>query len=220
MINKLKYFNKIKYILPVTLIVGIITIGLTIASLKTSTQTLTNKFSAGEVTTEIDEGKPLAVDGYIEKKPYVENIGPNDCLVRVRVTVSPSEFEKLLEENDNSVYIDYNNTVWVYNDEDGYWYYEDILKSGTLTTQPLFNKIEGLTSEINNTTVVKDEYKELFNNIEITIYEESVQAIVYDSDGDYISAYDKDDSYNHDEAMRIWNLYDQGLLNIETNSQN
>lgn len=217
MINKLKCFNKIRYILPVTLIIGMITIGLTIASLKTSTQTLTNKFSAGEVTTEIDEGNPSAVDGYIEKKPYVVNNGPNDCLVRVRVTVSPSEFEDLLENK--SVSIDYNEDFWFYSD-DGYWYYKDILKSENRTTKPLFNKIEGLTSKVGDTTVVNDEYKELFNDIEITIYEESVQAIVYDSDGDYISAYDKDDNYNHDEAMKIWNLYDQGLLNIETNSQN
>ena len=61
-------------------------------------------------------------------------------------------------------------------------------------------------------------YLEWFNDIEITLYQESVQSIVYDSNGDSISAYNEDGTYNQKNAKKIWDLYDNGLIDISTDS--
>ena len=36
--------------------------------------------------------------------------------------------------------IDYNDADWTKNNQDGYWYYNSLLKSGE-TTKPLFTKV-------------------------------------------------------------------------------
>lgn len=221
MINKLKSLKKLKYILPVTLVIGVVCIGLTLAYLGDTTETLTNKFTAGEVTTEIEEENPSAVNGYIEKAPKVINTGPNDCLVRMRVTISPDEFNRLLETESSGVSINYNKTAWTLG-QDGFWYYNGILSSseGMNSTVPLFSEISGLTyfNSEDQQTHVNNDYLEWFNDIEITLYQESVQSIVYDSNGDSISAYNEDGTYNQKNAKKIWDLYDNGLIDISTDS--
>lgn len=220
MFDKFKKSKNLKYFLPVSLIIGVICVGLTIAYLSHTTETLTNKFTFGEVTTEIDEGNPGASNGVINKTPKVKNTGPNDCLVRMRVTFSPEEFRNLIEDTNDQISINFDTEHWHYNTTDKYWYYQGILKTSNIT-EALFTEVKGLTEiDTNGNTVVKDMYKELFNDIEITLYQESVQAIVYDSKGKYISAYNDDGTYNSADAMRIWELYDKELIDISTDSQN
>lgn len=218
--KKFKKLFKLKYILSVGLI-SVICVGITLSLFQSKTGTLTNTFSAGEVTTHIKEDTEVT-ETTIEKEPKVFNDGPNDCLVRVRVTISPSELEQLIN-TDNDVYFYYsyedNNTIETINGfntinwkqaEDGFWYYQGILPVGQ-TTKPLFSGLDGLIED----KKIKDEYKDLFNNFQITIYQESVQAIVYDQDGDSISAYE-----DFDNASQIWQLYDKGIFDISTMNQN
>lgn len=219
--KKFKKLFKPKYILSVGLI-SVICVGITLSLFQSKTGTLTNTFSAGEVTTNIEEDTKVT-NSTIKKEPKVYNDGPNDCLVRVRVTISPSELENLIkEENDVNFYYCYqdstNNTQkmngfntinWEYAD-DGFWYYQGIL-TVEQTTEPLFSGLDGLIAD----GKIKTEYQDLFNDFQITIYQESVQAIVYDQDGDHISAYE-----NFDNASQIWQLYDEGIIDISEMNKN
>lgn len=198
--------KKFKYLLPMCLLVISLCIGITLAIFKDSTDVLTNTFTVGSVESEVEEPNLTVSDGVIHKNPMVKNTGKNDCIVRVRVTFSPSQLKTLIENK--VVTIKYDND-WVYNEDDGYWYYKGIVSPNKYTTE-LFTQIEGLTYEKNDNTYIKDEYKELITNFEIGIYEESVQAVVYDQEGNSYSALDANGTFSLSKAQNIFELYETG----------
>ena len=75
---------------------------------------LTNTFSVGSVDTEIEEN----VNSEGTKEPYVKNTGESNCLVRMRATVSPEDAKVELEGF---------NELWLYNEGDGFYYYQALL---------------------------------------------------------------------------------------------
>lgn len=102
-----------------------------------------NSFTIGYVETKIEEDytpKDLKPGITIPKKVTVKNTGPNDCYVRVLVTFSNSQME-------DACSIDYNDKYWTKHNEDGYWYYKHLLKSGE-TTEPLFKTVT-ISSDVN-----------------------------------------------------------------------
>lgn len=194
--------KKIKLVFIVTLVFAIGSLT-SLAFLHANTPALTNTFTVGDVTTKIEE-EIETIGTKIKKEPVIVNTGKNDCLVRVRVTVTPElkDIQDMIKG--------WNNETWT-KGEDGYYYYKGILKAGNNSkTTPLFTHIVGLTQEDGS---VKDEYKDIINDLAINVYQESVQAIVYKADGTFISAKE-----NPDNAKIIWDLYDNGRLDTSLNN--
>ena len=52
----------------------------------------------------------------------------------------------------------------------------------------------------------------IVSDFEITLYQEAVQAVVWDADGNELSAMDSNNKFNHENALKIWSAY-KGSLN-------
>lgn len=151
--------------------IGACFVGSTFAQFKDVTDPIANEFSVRDVKTEIVEDFKKVSDTSFDKVVQVTNTGEPDCLVRVRVNVTPvSETSNITI--DGLSYDAFlasltagNEKGWVYNADDGFIYYMDVLKSGD-TTKPLMNKVDVL--DIN-----------AMENFDIIVYEESVQTAVY-----------------------------------------
>lgn len=160
-------------------------IATTLAYLRSTPNELTNTFTIGNVTTKIVETE-FYQDGTereFVKKPYVENIGANDCLVRVRVVRSP-ESALVLERSEDA------QKYWKLQGE--YYYYEGVLPAPTggnqsMTAQPVFEKVI-----VNDLTI---------DSFEVTVYQEAVQTRVYAADGTYT-----------EDPTTIWNCYETGII--------
>lgn len=162
----------------------------TLAYLKSNSGTVVNTFTVGSVETEIDENVDPSRN---LKEVRVVNTGKNDCLVRMRVVISP--------EN-SGITIDAYNDSNFEKKGDGFWYYKGILKA------PTENEYYA-TPYLFTTYTIPAEFKDDFT---ITVYQEAVQAMVHLADGTTISAYNNDGSYNSSEAARIWQAYDAGQV--------
>ena len=162
----------------------------TLAYLKSNSGTVVNTFTVGSVETEIDEDVDPSQN---LKEVRVVNTGKNDCLVRMRVVISP--------EKSGIAINDYNDSKFEKKD-DGFWYYKGILKAPTeseyYATPYLFTNY-----------TIPAEFKD---NFTITVYQEAVQAMVHLTDGTTISAYGEDGKYNAENAARIWQAYDAGQV--------
>ena len=160
----------------------------TLAYLKSNSGTVVNTFTVGSVETEIDED--VDPSNYL-KKVRVVNTGKNDCLVRMRVVISP--------ENNRITIDDYNKSNFEKKD-DGFWYYKGVLKAPSVNeyyaTPYLFTKY-----------TIPTDFKD---NFTITVYQEAVQAMVHLANGSTISAYDENGKYNAENAAMIWKAYDAG----------
>ena len=144
---------------------------------------ITNRFTAGNVTTEISELFPdgqvisLSSDSSktIRKTVCVRNTGRNDCYVRVSVGFSNGGFGASLSG--------LNMDDWV--KEGDYYYYKSELKSGE-TTSALFTGITvpGLASRDTG-------YMEEGDFLDVYVYEESVSTRHGDTEfADYKAAWD------------------------------
>lgn len=225
--------TKLKVILPLIVCMCILVVGTTLAFKSNFTGSLTNKFTVGEVETEIDE--KVEIKDIIYKNPSIENVGKNDCIVRARITVSPKAISEYMDKENSLIYYDettkqisylknakLNNQImingWKYED-DGFWYYHDVLKSKDKTS-PIFNQVRGLTKPVyldEGQTIshyeIVDELKGLISDFEITIYQEAVQATVYDENGNPFSVLDDNGNYSQDKATEIWDSYEGTPLN-------
>ena len=136
-------------------------IATTLAYLSDSKESLVNTFKLGNVTTNIEETFEKTSETTFKKEPVVENIGENDCYVRVRVTVSPEE----------QLEIDgWDQDNWI--EKGDYYYYKKPLKANGDKTTPLFKTVS-----------VKDEYIDTIEEFEVTVYQEAVQATMNADDG-------------------------------------
>lgn len=191
-----KIHKRIKIVLPLFLVLALATVGLTYAYLQTHTQNLRNTFTAGEITTVIEEDP--SIDTTIHKNPSVKNTGKNDSIIRMRVTISPSKIEKFLVKNNS---INYDSQTWVYNKTDGFWYYQGVVKPGESTT-PLFTEVNDLIKD----GKIIEEFKDV-KDFQITLYQEAVQATVWNENGESKSVLDENGDYNQNNAEEIWTLY-------------
>lgn len=141
---------------------------------------LVNEFTNGSVTTEIEEDFPepeLVAGESFTKDVKITNTGESECYVRARV-----EFSEDFQYEDNGNYVDYftinfNTAYWVYNENDGYHYYRNVLEKDE-TTESLFK-----TVNVDRNTP-EDILEEDFD---IIVYQESVQAAGFSS---YTAAWD------------------------------
>lgn len=144
-----------------------------------------NTAAVGRNTSEIEEDFPKPTPGPLENDPeykktvWVTNAssaeeGFNvDCYVRVALSYSDYDIGSAL------VLKNLDTVNWIYNPEDGYYYYKNVLEEGASTT-PLFTGFS-IESEQADTT-----YLEESDTFTIQIYEESIQA---GSFADYQSAW-------------------------------
>jgi len=162
-------------------------IGTTAASFQDKSDPVVNKFDLGNVETKIYEGE----DGF--KNPVIENVGENDCLVRARVVVSPEKAA------DNIVFVYPEDSKWTLNQQDGFYYYNEVLKADT-KSQAIFKTIE-----------IKEgvDWASLgIENFEVTVYEESVQTAVYDEGSKkMIDALNKNGDIVN--AAAVWAVYEK-----------
>lgn len=91
-----------------------------------------------------------------------EGMANVDCYVRVLVTFSNYDIGQAVS------FTGLDTKHWIYNDTDGYYYYKNVLKKGSMTT-PLFTGVEI------NTEQVDTQYLSEIKNFQINVYEESVQ---------------------------------------------
>lgn len=173
---------KIKIIgIVVLALVIVATVGVTIALYTSQTNEVVNHFTLGNVTTEVIEDFHDNGDNTFTKTPQVVNTGANDCLVRIRVSVTPATLPE------NYLTVDYktgDSDDWYL--KDGYYYYKKVLKPGE-TTSPLF------------TTVAVNKDMDWID-FDIILYHESVQASI---DGT-----DLDANKNWKYTSEIWKFYE------------
>ena len=164
------------------------------AAMKDTSQKLTNSFSAAVVETEVKEPPVTVNKTSITKMPVVKNTGKSDCIIRVRVTVSPAEYLHRME-------IDFHVNGWKL-EEDGFYYYQEIVKPG-MSTVPLFTTIKGLTDE-------EGKAADWVEDFQITLYQEAVQTEIHNEGESVWKAFDEEGRYRHADAMKIWSFYDIG----------
>ena len=143
-----------------------------------------NKVRVGYNHTEIEEEFPAPSpipgnrDEEFVKKVQISNRtsqaegGSVDCYVRVSLGYSNSDIG-------NAVTLKNLDEVHWKKEQDGFYYYKEILKEGE-TTAPLF------TGFFIEESKIKKEYLEYLKNFEIQVYEESIQASPFK---DYQSAW-------------------------------
>ena len=210
-----KQQTKAILLLATSAVLVLLLAGVTFAYLHRETGAVVNTFSVGNVTTEIDEETPFPNGSDLTKEPYVTNTGKNDCIVRVRVSVSPVELFDvdgplaLADDLENSLQYPFDdgdllNSDWYYHD--GYFYYQDVLPAGGKTATPVFNRVTGVFDEDVKTVV--EAVKEA-GNFQVTVYQEAVQSVVHKEDGTTINAI-VDGKYDQTNANEIWKFYENG----------
>lgn len=144
-----------------------------------------NRVAVGRNDTEIYEEFPDPSDpGDNETPEYKKTVwvgntsqsekGFNvDCYVRMSLSYSNWDIGKAV------TLLGLDTANWVYNSEDGYYYYRSILKEGEVTA-PLF------TGFRINRKNVDDIYQDMIDEFQINVYEESIEAADF---ADYQSAW-------------------------------
>lgn len=226
-----------KFSVPMTaLLIGLLMVGGTLGYLSSVTPTRTNQFSIGAVKTELLEPEFKIEGTEISKNPYVTNVGDVDCIVRLKIEISPKEIEVPLADNPSykkesddkdaarggmnakmsdpeaerlwdlgyRFWLNYNTkasflkSAWMYNEADGYWYYQDVL-SPSKDTSELFSEVKWLMTEtVGGTEKFKD-----IQDFDIYIKKESTYAFYIDADDTQYSA-KENGRYDQDNALVIW----------------
>lgn len=123
--------KKIKVLLSV-LVVAVMCVGGTWASLRAYDTPAVNTFELAQVGTDIEEGGGSGEQTAESKDPIVRNNGKSPVYVRARVNLSNIA--------DSDITIQYNTADSWQNGNDGFWYYTAILNKNEATT-PLFTDI-------------------------------------------------------------------------------
>ena len=92
------------------------------------------------------------------KNVRVKNTGLSDCFIRIKAVFTTSDMEKYCE-------VDWNTTSWVYNTQDGYYYFTEILSIG-----------EESPSLMTTVKIKDDAPDEALTGFSIIIYAESYQS--------------------------------------------
>lgn len=199
--KKLQIFKNKKIISAIVSIALVVTaaIGVTAALYQAETDSVVNQFTVGNVTTELVEEfyQNPGSDTDFTKTPKVTNTGANDCLVRIRMNVTPESLlsQKVLDENGNETnYLVISGwpSKWTLKD-DGFYYYSDVVKPGK-STEPLFT-----TVTVNYDKDAEDGASNAWVDFDIILYQEAVQAEVIEN-GVTIT-----------DADRIWASYDKSI---------
>ena len=164
--NSLNIKRRILLVIASAVLVGTIAVGGTMAILTSATNSVINKFTPGDIRTEIEEN----TETYGQKDVYVVNTGKNDCKVRARVTVTPEDLVKVTYN------LGSDKTQWTYNEDDGYYYYNGIVKAQGKSANPnaTSSLILGYSIDGVNADGTVQDGKEV-PKFDITVSQESIQ---------------------------------------------
>lgn len=168
--------SKISLWASILALVVVIGIGATLALMSSSSNAVTNSFTAADIDTEIEE---TITDG--NKMVSITNNGPSDAYVRARIMVSGVNPENVVVVNTepekgtveaNKVYLVMENpTLWVQDTaataKDDFYYYLGVLEAGD-SSKNLLDKV------VLGSNLQKEDFLDTFS---VTIYHESVLAI-------------------------------------------
>lgn len=113
-----------------------------------------------KIVEDFEPPKEMKPGESFKKVVQINNLGPSDCYTRVKVLFTDSDIGQYC-----TLDLPDDDTNWIKNESDGYWYYKSILKNKE-TTLPLFNKVS-ISSEASS-----DQMKD----VDIIVYAESVQS--------------------------------------------
>jgi len=177
----MKTFSKSnKTILAIAICIAAVgvTVGTTLAFLSTRNSVVDNTFVVGSVETEVvEQNFKLATDTTITKNPQVKNVGKNPCYIRARINFSPA---------DEGITVSNIGENWVYNENDGFYYYTQIVDVNGLTN-PIFTTVNIPVGWISSGKATEE-----FKDFDVIVYQEAVQTQVYDTT----------------EYAAIWKMYD------------
>ena len=158
--------KSILFLLGILLIAVFVTNG--IYAYLSDADTAENEISIGgnniEIEEEFDPPSELLPGLSFTKNVKVTNKGPNTCYVRVKAVFSDSDMEKYCDVDWN-IYSENNVNGWIYNNEDGYYYYPASIAVSEKTTS-LFTTV----------TMKENASASDFKDFDILIYAESYQA--------------------------------------------
>lgn len=150
------------------LLVAVILVGGTMAYLFATDSPLINTFKLAHVDTEIEEDPKGGIEA--DKEPYVTNTGSSPVYVRAKAVVVTQEGSPVAVSNEQ-VKFDYDTEGWTENpDEDGYYYYKQILQPRKSATEE-FPKTDALFTGLKVDLTVSEDA--LFS---VVVYHESVLA--------------------------------------------
>ena len=166
--------SKISLWASVLALVVVIGVGATLALMSSSSNAVTNSFTAADIDTEIEE---VLTNG--DKQVSITNYGPSDAYVRARIMVSgvnPANVEIVAQEpttvDPNTVYLVMKNpNLWVQENnaaKDDFYYYLGVLGAGDSSENLLDKVVLGKTLAENT---------DFLDTFSVTIYHESVLAI-------------------------------------------
>ena len=116
-----KYFKVVLVLLAVAVAVGVI------YSIYYSGDTKDNVITIGNVNVHIVNNEvrpdPLVPGSVITKEVAVHNDGLSDAYIRVRFLFSDAVMG-------SNCTVDFNDTDWVYNSSDDFWYYPEVVEVG------------------------------------------------------------------------------------------
>lgn len=162
---------KKKVIIGIVLLLAVLGIG-AISAYLMDADFASNKTTIGGSNITIDEkfDPPAEVHpgDVISKDVKIRNLGPSNCYVRVKAVFTNSDMGKYCT-------VDWNTTDWVYQQEDGYYYYKKALTKGETTTS-LFTTI----------SVDPKADEQEFGDLDVLVYAESYQQGNFK---DYVSAW-------------------------------
>lgn len=156
------------------LVLAVTAVGVTLALMTTSSQPVANQFTAADVHTEIVED----LQGNGTKKVSIQNNGPSDAYVRVRVMVSGASADQVevvtgappVPQADKVYLVMPNSSVWAQTNgaaADDFYYYLGVVKAGESTENLLEKVVFGDT--LNNDA-------DFLAGFNITVSHESVMA--------------------------------------------
>ncbi|HIW21231.1 MAG TPA: hypothetical protein H9887_04345 [Candidatus Dorea intestinavium] len=195
MVKKIMNNKKARIVLIASLMIILAGVSFTLAYLTDRDQTVKNDFTIGEITTTIEEPPIEIKDGVIHKAPSIKNLGPNEALIRARITITPQAIATVASLD--------IKPGWVLNSTDGFYYYTKIVKVGD--SIPLFTEVSGIVDEDNKLV----EGIENLDDFDISIYQEAIQTIIWSEDetGEIIKVELDNDGETVTNYMTLWNQY-------------
>lgn len=152
---------KKRIIYAILVIVCLFGIGATAAYLSDADQADNRLMIGGNNTKIVEEFDPpekLKPGISFKKDVKVVNLGPSDCYVRIKAVFTDGGMEKYCT-------LDYNDQDFVYDKEDGYYYYKSVLKEGEKTPS-LFTTVK----------ITEDAPENSMKDFDILVYTESYQS--------------------------------------------
>lgn len=153
--------------IPVLIVLMMISIIGGVYAYLTSNDTAKNTLVIGGVNTEVVEEftppEKLEPGTSFTKDVKVKNLGPSECYVRIKAVFTDSDMEKYCT-------VDFNTRDYVYNEDDGFYYYTEILRVGDITPS-LFTTVS-LSEEITEAEI---------KDFDILVYSEAYQSEGFDN---------------------------------------